>query len=137
MRKRENHTARNQTVDAQVCINKKPFHAHDANNHTMDTTGTCNPQKLRWYALTWKPTANGEHPTPTKQAMRHNSSDAAQKTRTQQQIWSANPHIKSNFLPLEKHNLVTNEIRTLPKTHRARNIRHMRQKKKTAATLRR
>ena len=131
----ENQAARNQTVDAPSVrqLNarwKTPVHAHGASNHTMDTTGTCNPQKLRWYALTWKPTANGEHPTPTKQAMCHNSSDAAQKTRTQQQIWSTNPHIKKHFLPLGKHNFVTNELRTLPKTHRTRNMRHMRKKKK-------
>ena len=69
--------------------------------------------------------------------MRHNSSNAAQKTRTQQQIWSTNPHIKSNFLPLVKHNFVTIERRTLTKTHRTRNIGHMRQTKKIAATLRR
>ena len=81
----------------------------------MDTTGTYNPLKLRWHALTWKPTANGELPTK-------------QRNASQQQIWSTNPHIKSNFLPLGKHDFVTNEIRTLPKTHR---------KKKTAATLRR
>ena len=77
------HSPQSNCPRSKWCINKTPFHAHDANNHTMDTTGTCNPQKLRWYALTWKPTANGEHPTPTKQAMFHNSSDAAQKTRTQ------------------------------------------------------
>ena len=139
----ENQAARNQTVHApsvhqQNARWKTPIHAHGASNHTMDTTGTCHPQKLRWHALKWKPTANGEHPTPTKQAMCHNSSDAAQKTRTQQQIWSTNPHIKNHFLPLGKQNFVTNELRTLPKTHRTRNMRHMRQKKKkTAATLRR
>ena len=58
-------------------------------------------------------------------------------THTQQQIWSTNPHIKSNFSPLVKHNFVTIERSTLTKTHRTRNIRHMRQTKKTAATLRR
>ena len=62
--RRDKHTARNQTVDApsvhqQNARWKTPVHAHDANNHTMDTTGTCHPQKLRWHALTWKPTANG------------------------------------------------------------------------------
>ena len=31
----------------QVCINQTPFHAHGASNHTMDTTGTTHPQKLR------------------------------------------------------------------------------------------
>ena len=128
---RENHTARSQTVDAQVCINKmdekRHQSTHDASNHTMNTTGTCNPQKLRWHAFTWKPSTTGEHPTPTKQAMCHNSSDAAQKTRTRKHIWSTSPHIKSNFLCLEKHIFVTNEIRPLPKTRRTRNMRHMRQ----------
>ena len=138
----ENQAARNQTVDAPSVHQRDarwntPLHAHGSSNHTMDTTGTCHPQKLRWHALTWKPTANGEHPTPTKQGMCHNSSDAAQKPRTQQQIWLTNPHIKSNFLPLGKHDFVTNEIRTLPKKHRTRIMRHMRQTKKTAATLRR
>ena len=136
----ENQAARNQTVDApsvhqQNARWKTPIHAHGASNRTMDTTGTCHPQKLRWHALKWKPTANGEH--PTKQGTRHNSSDAAQKTRTQQQIWSTNPHIKKYVLPLGKHDFVTNEIRTLTKTHRTRNMRHMRQAKKSAATLRR
>ena len=78
----ENQAARNQTVDAPSVhqLNARwntPVHAHGASNHTMDTTGTRHPQKLRWHALTWKPTANGEHPTPTKQAMCHNYSDAA------------------------------------------------------------
>ena len=45
--------------------------------------------------------------------------------------------IKNNFLPLVTYNFVTYEIRTLPKTHRTPNIRHMRQAEKTAATLRR
>ena len=66
---RENHTARSQTVDAQVCINKmhdkRHLSTHDASNHTMNTTGTCNPQKLRWHVFTWKPSTTGEHPTPT------------------------------------------------------------------------
>ena len=54
----ENQAARNQTVDAPSVheLNarwKTPVHAHSASNHTMDTTGTCHPQKLRWHALTW------------------------------------------------------------------------------------
>ena len=61
--RKEKTEARNQAVDAHVSHQnaqwKTPIHAHDANNHTMDTTGTCHPQKLRWHALTWKPTANG------------------------------------------------------------------------------
>ena len=78
----ENQAARKQTVDApsvhqQNARWKTPAHAHGASNHTMDTTGTCHPQKLRWRALTWKPIANGERPTPMKQAMCHSSSDAA------------------------------------------------------------
>ena len=63
-----NQAARNQTVDApsvhqQNARWKTPVHAHGANNHTMDTTGPCHPQKLRWHALTWKPTANGPSST--------------------------------------------------------------------------
>ena len=62
----ENQAARNQTVDApsvhqQNARRKTPIHAHGADNHTMDTTGTCNPEKLGWQALTWKPTTNAEH----------------------------------------------------------------------------
>ena len=58
----ENQAARNQTVDAPSVhqLNarwKTPVHAHGASNHTMDTNGTCHPQKMRWYALTWKPAA--------------------------------------------------------------------------------
>ena len=50
--RRDKHTARNQTVDApsvhqQNARWKTPVHAHGASNHTMDTTGTCHPQKLR------------------------------------------------------------------------------------------
>ena len=119
----------------QVCINKMPDGRHQSTHMVpaiirWTQLARVTPQKLRWHALTWKPTANGEHPTPTKQGMCHNSSDAAQKTRTQQQIWSTNPHIKKYFLPLGKHDFVTNELRTLPMTHRTRNMRHMRQKKK-------
>ena len=45
----ENH-GRNQTVDApsvhqQNARQKTLVHAHDANNHTMDATGTCHPEK--------------------------------------------------------------------------------------------
>ena len=138
----ENQAARNQIVDAASVhqLNarwKTPVHAHGASNNTIDTTGTCHRQKLRWHALTWKPTANGEHLTPTKQAMCNNSSDAVQKKHTQQQIWSTNPHIKKQFLPLGKQDFVTKERRTWPKKHRTRNMRHMRQAKKSAATLRR
>ena len=96
----------------------------------MNTTGTCNPLKLRWHDFTLTPSTTGEHPTPTKQAMCYNSSDAAQKTRTRKHIWSTSPHIKNNFLCLVKHIFVTNEIRPLPKTHRTRNMRHMRQTKR-------
>ena len=109
---------------------KTPVHAHDANNHTMNTTGTCNPQKLRCHEFTWKPSTTGEHPTPTKQPICYNSSDAAQKTRTRKLFWSTSPHIKSNVLCLGKHIFVTSEIRPLPKTHRTRNMRHMRQTKR-------
>ena len=49
----ENQPARNKTVDApsvhkQNAREKTPVHAHGANNHTMNTTDTCNPLKLRW-----------------------------------------------------------------------------------------
>ena len=40
------------SVHQQNAREKTPFHAHDANNHTMDTPGTYNQQKLRWHALT-------------------------------------------------------------------------------------
>ena len=133
-------TARNQTVDAQVCINKMPATKH-LSTHMVPTI-------IRWTQLARITHKNCDgthlHGNPLRtvsirrnKEMRHNSSDAAQKTRTQQKIWSTNPHIKSNFLPLVKHNFVTIERRTLTKTQRTRNIRHMRQTKKTAATLRR
>ena len=129
----ENQAARNQTVDApsvhqQNARKKTPVHAHDASNHTMDTTGACHPLKLRWHALTWKPTANGEHPTKQR--------DASQFLRCRTKDTHTTTDLV-NFLPLGKHNFVTIERRTLTKTQRTRNIRHMRQTKKTAATLRR
>ena len=69
---RENHgpqpNCRRPSVHQQNAREKTPVHAHGANNHTMDTTGTYNPLKLRWHALTWKPTANGEHPTKQRDA---------------------------------------------------------------------
>ena len=137
---RENHgpqpNCRRPSVHQQNAREKTPVHAHGANNHTMDTTGTYNPLKLS-KARTYMETLLRTVSIRRKKEMRHNSSDAVQKTRTQQQIWSTNPHIKSNFLPLVKHNCVTIERRTLTKTHRTSNIRHMRQTKKTAATLRR
>ena len=52
-------------------------------------------------------------------------------------IWSTSPQTKSNFLCLVRHIFVTSEIRLLPKTHRTRNMRHMRQTKRQRATLRR
>ena len=134
----ENQAARNQTVDApsvhqQNARWKTPVHAHGASNHTMDTTGTCHPQKLRWHALTWKPTA--------KMSIRHRRNKRCvtipqmpHKTHAHKTDLVTN---LVNFLPLGKHDFVPNELRTLPKTHRTRNMRHMRQKKKSAATLRR
>ena len=69
---RENHgpqpNCRRPSVHQQNAREKTPVHAHGANNHTMDTTDTYNPLKLRWHALTWKPTANGEHPTKQRDA---------------------------------------------------------------------
>ena len=121
---------RRPSVHQQNARQKTPVHAHDANNHTMNTTGTCNPQKLRWHEFTWKPSTTGEHPTPTKQPICYNSSGAARKTRTRKHIWSTTPHIKSNFLCLGKHIFATSEIRPLPKTHRTRNMRRMRQTKR-------
>ena len=133
-------TARNQTVDAQVCINTMPARKH-LSTHLVPTI-------IRWTQLARITHKNCDgthlHGNPLRtvnirrnKEMRHNSSDAAPTTRRQKQIWSTNPRIKSNFLPLVKHNFVTIERRTLTKTHRTRNIRHMRQTKKTAATLRR
>ena len=59
---------RRPSVHQQNAREKTPVHAHGANNHTMDTTGTYNEIKMRWHALTWKPTANGEHPTKQRDA---------------------------------------------------------------------
>ena len=91
---RENHgpqpNCRRPSVHQQNAREKTPVHAHGANNHTMDTmdtTGTYNPLKLRWHALTWKPTANGEHPTKQRDAsqfLRCRTKDNAHNKRSGQ-----------------------------------------------------
>ena len=104
----------------QVYINQAPLHAHGASNHTMDTTGTYNPLKLRWHALTWKPTANGEHPTKPRDAsqfLRCRTKD----THTTTDLVNEPAH-QETFLTIGKNDFVPNERRTLPKTHRTRNI---------------
>ena len=130
----ENQAARNQTVDAPSVhqLNarwKTPVHAHGASNHTMDTNGTCHPQKLRWHALTWKPTA--------KMSIRHRRNKRCVTIPQMPHKTHALKNTTGQFLTIGKNDFVPNERRTLPKTHRTRNKRHMRQAKKSAATLRR
>ena len=106
---------RRPSVHQQNARQKTPDHAHDANNHTMNTTATCNPQGLRQHAFTWKPSTTGGHPTQTKQPICYNSSSAAQKTRTRKHIWSTTPHIKSNFLCLGDTSLLPMKYARCPR----------------------
>ena len=112
----ENQAARNQTVDAPSVrqLNarwKTPVHAHGASNHTMDTTGTCHPQKLRWHALTWMSIRHRRNKRcvtiPQMPHRRHaHNNRSGQRTRTSRNIsylWENTTLLPMNYARCPRH----------------------------------